>query len=136
VKEPPANTSQELIEKFGRTVAENYLRTLRQLRQSLGASSVPADEDLRAFLAPLSPQERELKIAQFAVESFIHDFMASLDESDDFKIIGTLRDGKQFDLRELCPEGLHGNQLDWIENFANQKTVYQTIFENDFLNRT
>jgi hypothetical protein len=135
VKEPPASTSQELIEKFGRSVAENYIRALRQLSQSLGDSSVPADKDLRTFLAPLSQQERELKIAQLAVESFIHDFMASMDESDDFKIVGTLQDGTLFDLRDLCPEGLHGNQLDWIENFANQKTVYSTIFENDFSNK-
>jgi hypothetical protein len=136
MKEPPVHTSQELIERFGRTVAENYLRALRQLNHSLGDSSVPADKDLREFLAPLPQRERELRIAQVAVESFIHDFMASMDESDDFKIVGTLQDGTQFDLRQLCPEGLHGNQLDWIEDFANQKTVYSTIFEGEFLDKS
>jgi hypothetical protein len=136
MKEPPVHTSEELIKRFGRTIAENYLKALRLLNQSLGDSSVPADKDLREFLVPLPQHERELRIAQVAVESFIHDFMASMDESDDFKIIGTLQDGAQFDLRQLCPDGLHGNQLDWIEDFANQKTVYSTIFESEFSDKS
>jgi hypothetical protein len=136
MKEPPVSTSRELIERFGRTVVENYNSALRQLSRSLGDSNVPADQQLRAFLASLAKQEREMKIAHAALETFIDDFMASLDESDDFKVMGTLKDGTQFDLRDLCPEGLHGNQLDWIEDFAGHKSVYETIFEKDFLDKS
>jgi hypothetical protein len=85
----------------------------------LGNSDIPAHKELREFLAPLKRSEREIKIAQAALESFIHVFMARLDDSDDFKIVGTLEDGSQFDLRHLFPEGLHGSQLDWIEEFTN-----------------
>ncbi len=133
MKEKPINNNLELVKRFGRIVAENYVRALQQLNHSLGDSEAPADKDLRKFLAPLSNKEREIKIAEVALEFFIHDFMASLDESNDFKILGTLKDGSQVDLRDLCPEGLHGNQLDWIDNFANHKSVFTMIFEKDFL---
>ncbi len=136
MKGPLENTSRDLIERFGRSLAENFLEALEQINRSLGNSDIPAHKELREFLAPMKRSEREIKIAQAALESFIHEFLASLDESDDFKIVGTLEDGSQFDLRDLCPEGLHGSQLDWIEEFTNHKSTYEKISENDFSGKT
>jgi hypothetical protein len=61
--------------------------------------------------------------------------MSVLDESDDFKIVGTLKDGTEFDLRDLCPEGLHGNQLDWLEKYGEYEDIYQKLFEKDFTDK-
>jgi hypothetical protein len=132
MKEPPVTTSSELIDRFGHQVADRYNKALDMLRRSLTVSEVPAHEQFREFIATLSPLERELAIAQSALASFIHDFMSALDESDDFKVVGILKDGTEFDLRDLCPEGLHGNQLDWLEKYGEYEDIYQKLLEREF----
>jgi hypothetical protein len=136
VKAPPGETSKELIARFGMQLAEEFKYALQQVKMSLSTSEVPAHIELREYLNGVSQSERELLIAQHALEYFVHDFMAELDESDDFKIIGTLKDGTQFDLRELCPGGLHGNQFDWIEDYAHIKDIYTLISEKESSGRS
>ena len=133
MKEPPVTTRRELIDRFGYHVADRYNEALNMLKRSLSDSDVPAHRQFREYISKLSPRERELAIAQSVLASFIHDFMSVLDESDDFRIIGKLKDGAEYDLRDLCPEGLHGNQLDWIEKYGKYEDIYQKIFANEFL---
>jgi hypothetical protein len=124
VKPELTRNSDELIARFGMQLARVFDNTLDQLSNSLNNSEVAIHKELRAYLETLPIGERLIKIAQSALETFIHDFMSSIDESDDFKIVGTTVDGKQFDLRDLCPEGLHGKQLDWLEDYGSYEDVY------------
>jgi hypothetical protein len=108
MKEPPVGTKSELIERFGKQLAEVFNHTLDQLTYALSVSEIEVHRNLRNFVATLPIEDKPHLVAQSALESFIHDLMSRFDESDDFKIIGKLKDGTQFDLRDLCPEGLHG----------------------------
>jgi hypothetical protein len=122
-------TPDELIARFGMQLARIFDDTLDQLSNSLGNSEVPIHRELRAYLDTLPVNERIIKVAQSALETFVHDLMSSLDESDDFKVVGVTIDGRQFDLRDLCPEGLHGKQLDWLENYGSYEDVYGMLIK-------
>jgi hypothetical protein len=127
VKTELTKTPEELVARFGMQLARVFDNTLYQLSNSLSNSEVTIHKELRAYLGTLPIGERLIKVAQSALETFVHDFMSSLDESDDFKIVGTTTDGKQFDLRDLCPEGLHGKQLDWLEDYGSYEDVYSML---------
>lgn len=127
MKEPPVDTKRELIERFGKQLAEVFNHTLDQLTYALDDSEIEVHRNLRNFVAALPIEDRPHLVTQSALESFIHDLMSRFDESDDFKIIGTLKDGSQFDLRDLCPEGLHGNQLNWLEKYGSREDVYAKV---------
>jgi hypothetical protein len=135
MKEPPVKTTSELIDRFGHQVADRYNSALDMLKRTLADSEIPAHQQFREYVATLPSLERDLAVAQSALSSFIHDFMSVLDESDDYKIVGKLKDGTTFDLRDLCPEGLHGNQLDWLEKYGKYEDVYQKLFEKEFTDK-
>ena len=106
------------------------------LQKNLVNPEFPVHQKFREYVSVLPPLEHDLAVAQSALASFIHDFMALLDESDDFKIVGQLKDGTTFNLRDLCPEGLHGNQLDWLEKYGKFVDVYQTILLEEFSDKS
>jgi hypothetical protein len=124
--------AEELIARFGSQLAERFDQAIAQVSRSITNSDFESDRELRAYLEKFNPTERSIQIAQIAVRTFIHDFMSVLDDSDDFKIIGTTADGNQFDLRDLCPEGLHGNQLDWMEKYSAHEDVIGMLIEKSF----
>lgn len=132
----PANTNRELIERFGKQLSEIFDHSLAQLTSALNDSDLETDKDFRKFLNEFSPKERDIKVAQKVLETFVHDIMASFDESNDFKIVGTLADQTNVDLRDLCEGGLHDDQLKWRERFSTHKDIYSMIFEKDFSDKT
>ena len=126
--EPPKDDA-ELVDRFGRELVSVFENTMRQVARIMSKSEVPIHKKFRAFLETIPANERLTCVAQSALERFVHDLLSSFDESREFKIVGTLKDGTEIDLRDLCPEGLHGNQLDWFEKYSAFKDTYDMVEE-------
>jgi hypothetical protein len=132
VKPKLTRNSEELLKRFGKQLVERFDQTIAQVSRSITHSEIESDRELRVYLGKLDSNERSIQIAQIALRTFIHDFMSIMDESDDFKIIGTTGNGKHYDLRDLCPEGLHGNQLDWLEMYSSYEDVIGSLIKKSF----
>ena len=132
MREKPVETGEELVDRFGKALVDVFDYSLIQLSRKLTDTGAASSKDFLQYLVDLPEAERPLRIAQYGLETFIHDFMFMFQDSETFKIVGKLASGEEIDLKDLCPEGLHGNQLDWMEEHSVNRDIGALLLDKEF----
>lgn len=123
------STSQAdgLLREFGRAVFDRFDNVLANLRLTLDDRDFPSDQALRSLLASAAETDRPLLIAQYGLENFIHEFMAAIEDSEIFHLVGKTPDGRFIDLKQFSESGLHAEQIYWQEEFSTHESISQKI---------
>lgn len=109
---------ESLLDQFGRLLVQEFDSALDSLRNRLQLTSHEMQRQFQAYLASLTLEERMLAIAQEALETFTHDLMFALEESEKFKIVALTASGNCLALRDDSMEGIHATQMNWREAFS------------------
>ena len=120
---------KELLAGLGHLVVKRFDASLRNLKRKLADREHPSDIAFHEYIDSLSDEERPLKIAQYALEGFLHDLMASLNESDTYFILGKRDQGFAVNLKDFTVDGFHAEALDWLEKFSESKTIHNIIYD-------
>lgn len=123
------NEGEKLLEEFGRIVVGRFDQSLKSIHATLVSGDRPADRAFRAVIEPLSEVDRSMKIAQYCLEKFIHDFMAAIEDSDVFLISATTDGETILDLKRFSESGLQAEQIYWHEKFSKNHRVTQAVID-------
>jgi hypothetical protein len=99
------------LQSFGKLLAEIHERALSVLQSDLATKNSALVHYLDALKGK---QARELAIAQFALESALHDLLLVFHEAEEFRIQGRAESGLWFDLA-AGSWGLHGDLMSWLD---------------------
>ena len=120
-----------LIDQFGVLFAGEFDATLRQLKLALEQTkspSHPQDIALRQYLESPTADVRAMKIARYALASFMHNLLARLDESDALGLYGATSSGELLNLRDysdLFPAEMHI----WCEKHSEHGSIFSDLLE-------
>ncbi len=123
------NEGEKLLDEFGRLVFGRFDQALKSLHVSLVSGDRSADHVFRALIEPLSEADRSMKIAQYCLEKFVHDFMAAIEDSETFFIAAAADGGVGLDLKQFSESGLHAEQIYWQEKYSQNASVSEAIIE-------
>lgn len=128
---PQSKNGDEIVDVFGKKLAEAFDYSLIQSKRRLEDSILDSDIEFRRYLNVLSRTEKYQAVAQEALETFIHEFLFMIQDSLVFKLVGILESGEEVDLKDFAPEGLHGNQLDWLEEYGSHPLIESIIYDRE-----
>lgn len=126
---------KELLSGLGHLVAKRFDITIRNLKRKLTNREHPSDAAFHEHMDTLSNEERPVRIAQYALETFLHDMMASFDESETYFIFAKKAQGFAVNLKDFTIDSLHAETLDWLENFSENRTIHDIIYDISEKNR-
>ncbi|MEI5680259.1 MULTISPECIES: hypothetical protein [unclassified Mesorhizobium] len=121
------NQADELLKEFGRAVFDRFDHVLASLRPMLGERDFPSDQAFRSLLALAAENDRPMLIAQYGLEHFMHELMATLEDSEIFHLVAKTPDGDFIDLKQFSESGLHAEQIYWQEEFSTHESISQKI---------
>jgi hypothetical protein len=104
----------EQLRSFGLLIAQIHERTFSILQSEL-ADTESGPRSLVGYLNRLdNEQTKILTVAQFALESGLHDLLFAFQEAFEFRVQGKTEDGTWFDLARSS-WGLQGALMDWLD---------------------
>lgn len=115
------------LERFGEMVVGRFDYAIKQLRRSVTEGDRESDIIFKKYLKNFSEDERLVISGQRAIEIFLHDLMAAIEESNVFRIEALSEGGEWFDLRTVSDGGLNVDQLYWIDEFSANERISEKL---------
>jgi hypothetical protein len=113
------------LDEFGRAFACEVDRTLDEIRrdlQRIATPSHPRDIAFRNYLESASQDQRAMKIAASAVQTFAHGLLAMLDESDKFSLVAAGADGQLLHLKKYSDLFAAETHV-WFERYSKHGSI-------------